>query len=143
MIVYVNGKQEGITYNKRIGAYAIIQGEEGKIAIATDGEFFLIGGGIEKGETPIQALKREVLEETGYTIKEVRYLTQTAEYAYVEERGGYTELGAIVYIAKFDKKTAKPIEEDHKVIWGLPEELTPKIKFELQRYAVREYQKLV
>lgn len=33
------------------------------------------GGGIDEGETPIEALKREMLEETGFTIKNIQYIT--------------------------------------------------------------------
>ena len=33
------------------------------------------GGGIDEGETPIDALKREMLEETGFKIKNIKYIT--------------------------------------------------------------------
>ena len=58
-MIRIGKKIEGIQYTKRPGAYAIIERkEDNKIAIATDGEYFFLGGGIEKGETEIDALRR-------------------------------------------------------------------------------------
>lgn len=36
------------------------------------------GGGIDESETPIEALHRELLEETGFIVKNVKYLTTIA-----------------------------------------------------------------
>ena len=36
------------------------------------------GGGIDEFESPIDALRREILEETGYTIKDIVYVTTVA-----------------------------------------------------------------
>ena len=58
---YVGNKKENIQYRKRPGAYAIIINKnDDKVGIVTDGEdYFYLGGGIEKGETEIDALKRD------------------------------------------------------------------------------------
>ena len=66
---YIGSKEENIQYRKRPGAYAIIINKNDyKVGIVTDGEdYFYLGGGIEKGETQLDALKRELIEESGYT----------------------------------------------------------------------------
>ena len=49
---------------------------EGKILISheTVGDLFLIpGGGLEPGETSVECCKREVMEETGVRVKNIRY----------------------------------------------------------------------
>lgn len=68
---YVGSKEENVEYRKRPGAYAIIVNKDNdKIGIVTDGEdYFYLGGGIENGETKLEALKREMIEEAGYSIK--------------------------------------------------------------------------
>ena len=68
---YVGSKEENVEYRKRPGAYAIIVANNSdKVGIVTDGEdYFYLGGGIEKGEKELEALKRELIEESGHTIK--------------------------------------------------------------------------
>lgn len=65
----IGNKDANIEYKKRPGAYAIItRKEDDKIGIVTDGDFLFLGGGIEEGETELDALKRELIEESGYSI---------------------------------------------------------------------------
>ena len=125
---YVGSKDKNIKYKPRPGAYAIIIGEnEKKVGIVTDGDgFFYLGGGIEKGETELEALKRELIEESGYSIKNIKEFKTVGEYLYAENKG-YLEVIANVYIAEFDKKVAEPIEKDHTVLWVEPEEYASKM----------------
>ena len=58
-------------YIRRPGVYAILtRGDQILLTYQEepDFEFQLPGGGVDKGENPIQALHREVLEETGWLI---------------------------------------------------------------------------
>lgn len=55
----------------RVAAYAIITDEDGRILLAhwnegRHGAWTLPGGGLEPGEDPERAARREVREETGY-----------------------------------------------------------------------------
>ena len=65
-----------VEYRKRPGSYSImVRKEDNKIGIVTDGyDYFYLGGGIENKETQIEALNREMIEESGYTIKNVKKL---------------------------------------------------------------------
>lgn len=137
---YVGDKDNNIKYKKRPGAYAIIvRKEDNKIGIVTDGfDYFFLGGGIENGETKIEALNRELIEESGYLIKNVKEINEVGQFLYAEEKG-FLEVQAYVYIAEFDKKIKEPIEKDHKVLWVKPEEYESKLCREWQRYILQEY----
>ena len=141
---YVGDKEENVEYRKRPGAYAIIVNKnDDKIGIVKkiidEGvENFYLGGGIEAGETKLEALKREMIEEAGYTIKNIKELGEVGEFIFAGDHG-YIEVIASVYIAEFDKKVAEPIEKDHTVLWVKPEEYVSKMFREWQRYIMEKF----
>ena len=137
---YVGSKEENVEYRKRPGAYAIIvNNDDDKVGIVTDGEdYFYLGGGIENGETKLEALKREMIEEAGYSIKNIKEFEEVGSHIFAEDKG-YLEIIASVYIAEFDKKIAEPIEKDHKVLWVTPEEYVSKMFREWQRYIMERF----
>lgn len=139
----IGKKLEGIIYTKRPGAYAIIERkEDNKIAIATASNcFFFLGGGIEGEETEREALKRELLEESGYTIKNIRLFDKVASWADGGERGPL-DVTATFYRAEFDQKVTDPIEKDHKILWVEPIEYKEKLYHEYQRYILGKYAEL-
>ena len=53
------------------GAYALIHDSEDRVLLvrAANGRFYLPGGRIEPGETPEQALAREIEEECGWAVR--------------------------------------------------------------------------
>lgn len=139
----IGKKIEGVIYTKRLGAYAIIEHKEDeKIAIATaNGDFFFLGGGIEGKETEMEALKRELIEESGYEIKNIKQFNKVTAWADGGERGPLDVI-ATFYTAEFGKKIAEPTEKDHKVIWVNAMEYQNKLYHEYQRYILRQYIKI-
>lgn len=139
-MIRIGNKVEGIQYTKRYGSYVIIEREEDKkIAIATDGKTdFFLGGGIENDEIEIEALRREVIEEAGYSIKDIKYFDKVTAWADGLKRGPL-DVTATFYIAKFDEKITEPIEKDHKVLWVNPNDYKYKLFHEYQRYIIEEY----
>lgn len=139
-MIRIGNKKEGVKYTKRPASYVIIEREEDKkIAIVTEGKtYFFLGGGIENKETEIEALKREVIEEAGYSIKNIKYFDKVTAWADGGKRGPL-DVTATFYIANFDKKITEPIEKDHKVMWVNPNDYKNKLFHEYQRYILNKY----
>lgn len=139
-MVRIGNKVKGVIYTKRPASYAIIERKEDKkIAIVTEGKtYFFLGGEIENEETEIEALKRELIEESGYSIKNIKYFDKVTAWADGVKRGPL-DVTATFYIANFDKKITEPIEKDHSVLWVNPKEYKDKLFHEYQRYILEEY----
>lgn len=91
----------------RITARAILQSINGLFALMYSGDFDFYsfpGGGVEKGEDIIDALKREVKEETGCNCSSIM------EIGYVRENRAYCDYTQIsnYYFVKTDDFTLKP-----------------------------------
>lgn len=134
-------KDPNIEYVERKCAYAIIEDESGNIAITNDGKYFFFGGGTEKNETSLETLKREMIEETGYTIKDIKLYQNLISYEYNDSRGNL-KIVATIYTAKFSKKVKEPIEKNHLILWGKPEEFINKMYHEYQRVLLKEYDEI-
>lgn len=130
-------KEDNIEYTTRKAVYAIIKKDD-KIIIAKEGgDYFLIGGGIEQGESELEALERELIEETGYTIKNLEYFDKVKSYEY-NKKYGNLEITATIYIAEFEKKVANKIEKN-SIIECSAEEYQDKLEQEYQRYILRKF----
>lgn len=113
------------SYRRRPGAYAIISGHKGLLLTYQSGPsagFQLPGGGIDPGETPQQALHREVMEETGYRISQLRFLRCYQRFAYMPEYDLYAQKICHIYIAWAGLRHDEPTEADHMAVWVAPEQ---------------------
>ncbi|MEO0359351.1 MAG: NUDIX hydrolase, partial [Pseudomonadota bacterium] len=92
-----------VRYRRRPGAYAILaRGSE--VLVTYQGgihhEFQLPGGGIDPGEGPIQALHREVLEETGWHISKPKFWRRFRRFGYMPEYDLWAEKICHIYYAR-------------------------------------------
>lgn len=111
-------------YRQRPGAYAAIldrPGARGRMLLAATsaaGEAFLLpGGGIDPGESPLRALHREVMEETGWSIRPLRRLGAFQRYCYMPEYGWWARKICHVYLCRPVRRRADPSEPDHAPVW--------------------------
>ena len=123
-------KIAGQSYRTRPGAYAVIVGEKG-LLITYQGdphyEFQLPGGGIDPGETPIQALHREVREETGWRIEIQQKLSTYQRFTYMFEYEFYAQKICHIFLARAGRDLKTPLEDGHEVFWMSPEQAVEKI----------------
>lgn len=132
-------KQNNIIYYVRKGAYLVVEKNKKFATVKIPKGTFLIGGGIEEGESFTECIKREVMEEIGYTVKIKEYLGCTESY---REHEKWKNLHAIQYYYSGDliEKVCEPIEKDHELQWNTFEEVRNMIYLEQQRWAIEEYQ---
>ncbi len=117
--------QTGRRYTARPGAYAILP-RDGAVLLtcqtSPEPEFQLPGGGIDPGEGPIQALHREVFEETGWHIARPLRIGMFRRFVYMPEYDLWAEKLCHVYVATPTLRMGDPTEPDHEVFWMSPEE---------------------
>jgi 8-oxo-dGTP diphosphatase len=112
--------QPGQRYTRRPGVYAVLL--QGDHILATHQaeplpEFQLPGGGIDKGEQPIAALHREVLEETGWKIAVTRRLGAFRRFTFMPEYDMWAEKVCTVYLARPVRRLGPPTEAGHSAVW--------------------------
>lgn len=108
------------TYRLRTGVYAILpMGSDVLLTHQSEPipEFQLPGGGIDPGESPLAALHREVLEETGWRIAAPRRLGAFRRFTFMPEYDLWAEKMCHVYIARPVRQVAPPSEPGHRALW--------------------------
>lgn len=121
---------ESVEFNNprvRYGARGIIISEDGKIAIfnkSNKNEYKLPGGGIDAGELPKEAFKREALEETGCEIEIIDELGTIEEHKSLDN----FKQTSYIFVAKVINNkhklilTQKEKDEGAKLLWVNKEE---------------------
>jgi 8-oxo-dGTP diphosphatase len=104
----------------RHGAYAVLLAGRDILVTYQDEpepEVQLPGGGIDPGESPLQALRREVYEETGWCIATPLRLGAFRRFAYMPEYDLWAEKLCAIYLARPARKLSEPTEPGHSAIW--------------------------
>ena len=107
-------------YRRRPGAYAVLL--RGAQVLLTHQstpvpEFQLPGGGVDPGESPVRALHREVLEETGWRIAPLRRLGVFRRFAYMPGYDLWADKLCTIYLARPLRSVSPPSEPGHAAVW--------------------------
>lgn len=106
----------------RLGARGIIINEKGKIALfnkANKNEYKLPGGGIDEGENPEEAFKREALEETGCEIEIIKFLGTIEEHKSLDnfKQTSYIFIAKVISNKNKLNLTQKEKDEGARLLW--------------------------
>ncbi len=131
-------KIAGKDYIERPGAYAVIIKDGLYAVVKNPKSFFLLGGGIEDGESPEEALHREVREEIGMGIRIDKKIGVAMQHIYVPEVDIYVSKEGHFYHATLLSQISENSEASHELIWLTKEEALEKIFHESQRWAIEQ-----
>lgn len=108
----------GVAYVRRPSAYAIIRNAAGEVAVVrTPKGAFLPGGGIEAGETPEEAVVREVLEECGFAIRLLSRLPDAVQFVHAPAEARHFEKCSAFFEAVVAGSQTSAVESGHEVLW--------------------------
>ena len=121
----------GKPYTDRPGVYAVALVRGHVLVVETAVSWFLPGGGMAEGETLEATLRREVKEETGYTIAEMSFLGSARQF--VSER-----INKVETFFRVDLEGEGPVqaEPDHRPRWVLVDDAIGGLREEAQVWAV-------
>ncbi|SEM89275.1 8-oxo-dGTP diphosphatase [Pseudorhodobacter antarcticus] len=117
---YGDAPKPGKRYTRRPGVYAILLRNHEVLATyqaKPTPEIQLPGGGIDKGEHPIAALHREVMEETGWRMAMQYRFGAFRRFTYMPEYDLWAEKLCTIYVARPTLQVSKPTEPGHEALW--------------------------
>ncbi len=124
-------------YRDRMGVYAIIVGAGGALLVVDEsGELQLPGGGIDPGESPLQALHREVREETGWRIAEPRRIGAFQRFVWLPDYGYWARKAQLIFAARAVRPLGPPTEGWHLPLWMAPADAARRLDVEGDRVMV-------
>lgn len=106
----------------RVSIKGIVVDTDGRFMLAREdnGMWDMLGGGIDHGEDPIAALRREIQEEAGL---EVTWISPTPKYFITAPRYGHdTHVAHIVYQVKLKDLHITASEECQEIRFFTPDE---------------------
>lgn len=107
------------SYRLRHGVYAILP-LGGRLLVtlqkAPEPDMQLPGGGIDPGESPLRALHREVMEETGWIIAAPRRMGAFRRFVYMPEYDIWAEKLCTIYVARPVRAISAPTEQGHTAL---------------------------
>ena len=133
-----------VDYKARYGVYAIIpNADKNQIILvqAPNGSWFLPGGEIEAGEDHFSALKRELIEELGFSAELGYYYGQADEYFYSRHRETYFYNPAYIYEVTHFEEIDDPLEDFNNLSWFSIDEAIDRLKRGSHKWGVEAWKK--
>lgn len=136
----VFGTKESVSYIDRVGVY-LVPAKDGKVGVVkTSKGYFLLGGGLDSGESHEECIKRECLEEVGY-VASVGDKVCSAEMYCEHPTIGYFHPIQTYYVGELLDQASVPEEDDHEFVWMDYNELVDNMYLEMQSWALEQCMK--
>lgn len=133
----VFGTKENAEYLDREGAY-LIPWHDGQVGVVqTPKGYFFLGGGLETGESHLDCIRRECLEESGYSPCVMGSVCSAEAYT-KHPAIGYFHPIQTYYFGKLLDKGSAPLETDHILCWIEYDRLKGKMFLEMQNWALEQ-----
>ena len=133
----VFGIKDNAEYLDREGAYLIPCRNNQVGVVQTSKGYFFLGGGLENGESHLECIKRECVEEVGYVPYVERKLCSAEAYMKPPTIGYFHPIQTY-YIGKLLDRKFTPIESDHNLCWIEYDQLKGKMFLEMQNWALEQ-----
>ena len=137
--------REGIETIERVTVDAIITDGEGNFVLQVEGSHVhFVGGGVDEGEALETALRREVLEETGFTdiasIRQIAPISSGIAYRHTKDKnqkgiGYYFE----VVLASKNQVASEVDEGKHEILWVDADTVTKRLNWNWHKDAWDSY----
>ena len=123
-------EKPGVEYVDRPGSYGIVLNDRKDVCIVTaPSGVALPGGGSHDGETPIATLRREVIEETGFTLDVLTEIGVAEQFLFAEGEGHFRKI-CRYFLCTIRPGAAEVSEVDHQVCWCKKKEALDMFEFE-------------
>lgn len=129
-------KEPNATYTPRPGVYAIISNTKGELGVVEVKEkYFLLGGGLDNGESEEQGLRREMIEEAGKEISSLQFLGKANEYVTTAD-GQHINKMMSFYRVELGESTSTDSDPTHAFRWVTKDEFRARARHVAQVYAI-------
>lgn len=128
---------EGKTPQDRPGAYGVAFQEGRLLVVEVERKLHLPGGALLEGERPEEALRREVLEETGYEVVRAIPLAQARQYVAAPE--GYFNKICAFFAIDVGERLRNFYSPGHSPEWVPVDDAIPSLTEDASAWAVQRY----
>lgn len=140
-VLEIGEKLEDKEYPFRRNCFAIIDCGDKFMLVYTekDRNHSLPGGGIEEGETPLEAIKREMIEEAGCKIKKAEEIVRV--HCYWNWRNGKANLERFshIFVVEIEEEMQPPLEDWHTRVYVDKKDAINLIPFPYQKAGIEYY----
>jgi len=131
------GTKENAEYLDREGAYLVPLRNRRVGVIQTPKGYFFLGGGLENGESHLECMQRECLEEAGALPCVEGSLCSAEAYLWHPTIGHFHPIQSYYY-GKLCEGETVPQEKDHVLCWVEYDQLRGKMFVEMQNWALEQ-----